>query len=112
MRVLLVNPNRYHAPPVPPLGLEHVAAALQGAGHDVGLLDLCFDADPVAVLEQRLASRPVDVVGFTIRNLDTALHPGTLCFLDAIKQLVAVPKAPVYSIRSDGRNRWIRPLGR
>ena len=90
MRLLLVNPNRYRSPPVAPLGLEHVAAAVRDAGHDVDVLDLCFVPEPVAVLEQHVSKGVYNVAGITIRNVDTALHPGTEYFLDAIKPLVSV----------------------
>ena len=42
MRVLLINPNRYQSPPVPPIGLEYIAASLEEKGHHAKILDLCF----------------------------------------------------------------------
>jgi len=45
-RVLLVSTNRERAPfPVLPNGLACVASALDAAGHEVRLVDLCFAAD-------------------------------------------------------------------
>ena len=38
MRVLLVNPNRYIIPPVPPIGLEYLAASLEAQGHEAVIL--------------------------------------------------------------------------
>jgi hypothetical protein len=45
MKVLLINPNRYQSPPVPPLGLEYIAGSLEEKGHGVELLDLCFSGN-------------------------------------------------------------------
>ena len=45
MKVLLINPNRYQSPPVPPLGLEYIADSLEEKGHGVELLDLCFSGN-------------------------------------------------------------------
>jgi hypothetical protein len=54
MRVLLVSANREQLPqPVAPLGLLWVAAVLEGA-HEVRLLDLCFEEDPLAAVDLAL----------------------------------------------------------
>ena len=46
-RVLLVSTNRERQPyPVVPNGLACVASALDGVGHDVRFLDLCFSRNP------------------------------------------------------------------
>ena len=35
MKVLLINPNRYKSPPVPPIGLEYIRANLNKEGQSV-----------------------------------------------------------------------------
>lgn len=45
MRVALVNANRIR-PPIAPIGLEYVAEAVAAAGHDVDVLDLCWEEEP------------------------------------------------------------------
>lgn len=73
MRVLIVALNRtlfrediYH--PCFPLGVAAVAAATRAAGHDVSCLDLCFQDDPTAAIEERVAEFSPDVVGLSVRT--------------------------------------------
>lgn len=76
--ILLVQTNREHSPqPVIPLGLGLVAAATARAGHRVEVLDLCFSKDPERELVEKARRRTHDVVGLSVRNLDTgdALRP-------------------------------------
>jgi radical SAM superfamily enzyme YgiQ (UPF0313 family) len=88
MRVLLVSANREQLPqPVAPLGLLWVAAALEGA-HEVRLLDLCFEEDPLAAVDQILAEFDPEVVGIGIRNLHTNAYDGTEQLLAEYRGLV------------------------
>jgi radical SAM superfamily enzyme YgiQ (UPF0313 family) len=59
-------------PPVSPVGLDYLAAALDDAGFPVELIDLAFEADPMAALANRLARTHPLLVGVSIRNLDDA----------------------------------------
>lgn len=69
MRVLLVSANRERLPqPVVPIGVLSVAAALRG-DHDVRVLDLCFEAEPLRALGEAVAACEPDVVGVGLRNL-------------------------------------------
>ncbi len=43
-KVLLVNTNRMR-PPIAPLALDYIGAALQAVGHPTRLLDLCLADD-------------------------------------------------------------------
>ena len=88
MRVLLVNPNRYGSPPVPPLGLEYLAASLTGQGHEAEILDLCFSGNPSAEIDQAVRSFQPDMAGVTVRNVDTVLYHTNEFFLDQIKEIV------------------------
>lgn len=72
-RVLLVNSNRERQPmPVVPNGVACVAAALDNAGYDVSVLDLCFARRPLE--EARRVARDLrpDVVGLSVRNIDNS----------------------------------------
>src|SRR5450830_732532 len=72
-RVLLVSTNRERQPyPVVPNGLACVASALEGAGHDVRFLDLCFARDPVATARKAALEFAPDVTGVSIRNIDNS----------------------------------------
>ncbi|HEU4566121.1 MAG TPA: radical SAM protein [Gemmatimonadaceae bacterium] len=72
-RVLLVSANRERQPfPVVPNGVACVASALEAAGHEVRVADLCFARDPHrAAREAARAFRP-DVVGVSVRNIDNS----------------------------------------
>lgn len=88
MRVLLVNPNREHAPePVPPIGLCQVATASAAAGHEVHVLDLCFARRPRAKLREAVQRRRPQVVALAVRNVDNADARAPRFYLDEIKEL-------------------------
>ena len=78
MRVLLVNPNTYRKPPVMPLGLEYLLTYLRDAGHDASILDLCFIDDPGKAIEDLLCREAFDLIGVTIRNIDSSIFYNNL----------------------------------
>jgi radical SAM superfamily enzyme YgiQ (UPF0313 family) len=92
MKVLLVNPNTYRFPPVPPIGLEHMAASIERGGHEARIADFCFSVSPPRELDEAIAGFEPDVVGITVRNVDTALYQENEFFLDEIKGLVGRAK--------------------
>ncbi len=78
MRVLLVNSNlKGDVLAAPPIGLCYVATATENAGHEVKLLDLCFQRDIPQALKRSIEVFGPDVVGISIRNIDNCnmLHP-------------------------------------
>ncbi len=89
MRVALVNPNRYLEPPVIPLGLEYVAHYLEREGHEVSVVDLAFAEDPAAALGEAMRSFSPEVVGFSLRNVDSSLYYDNVFFLQEAAELVA-----------------------
>ncbi len=100
-RILLVSTNRERQPyPVVPNGLACVASALEGAGHDVRFLDLCFARDPVATARKAALEFAPDVTGVSIRNIDNSdaialrhYTPEARDVLHALRR--AAPKATV-----------------
>ncbi len=86
--ILLVNPNRFKSPPVPPLALEYLAGALDAHRIPYRMVDLCFSENPVEDLSRALAEESFDLAAITIHNVDTALFPDTEFFLPAIRDLV------------------------
>lgn len=75
MRTVLV----YHNPTremllAPPVGMAYVASAAQDAGHDVRFLDLSRSRRPAADLDRAIREHRPGVVGFSVRNLDNAIH--------------------------------------
>lgn len=72
MRVLIVSTNRIRQPvTVFPSGACLVAQAAQHAGHEVRLLDLMFEYRPQRALARVIARWRPEVVGLSIRNIDT-----------------------------------------
>ncbi|MFC1489636.1 B12-binding domain-containing radical SAM protein [Candidatus Latescibacterota bacterium] len=88
MKILLVNPNQYRTPPVPPLALEHLAGALIDSPHEYKIVDLCFSDDPASVIDAAIKDFNPHIAGFTIRNIDTCIYQNNVFFLDSIKDIV------------------------
>ncbi len=88
MKVLLVNPNRYSDPPVPPIGLEYLAGSLEKGGHAAEVVDLCFSRNIYKDLDVALNSFSPDVIGVSVRNIDSVLYHTNEFFLGEIKDIV------------------------
>jgi radical SAM superfamily enzyme YgiQ (UPF0313 family) len=93
VRVALVNTNRYVEPPTIPVGLEYLLVPLERAGHDTRVLDLAFSEDPAAELARFIDAEKPDVLGFSVRNVDTGLYTGNLSFLGEVAGLVEAARA-------------------
>jgi len=87
VRVALVNTNRI-VPPIAPIGLEYVAEALNAAGHHVGVLDLCWVADPSFAITSFFDGASFDLVGVTLRNTDDCAFTSRQSFLGEFADLV------------------------
>jgi radical SAM superfamily enzyme YgiQ (UPF0313 family) len=90
--VLLINPNRIR-PPVTPVGLDYVAAALEGQGFKVELLDFAWEADPRAAVREVLAGQVFEAVGISVRNTDDCCLATKDFLLPRIKDLVGLLKS-------------------
>ncbi|MDA8083893.1 MAG: cobalamin-dependent protein [Nitrospiraceae bacterium] len=88
MRILLLNPNRYLHPPVPPIGLEYIAGELVSAGHETRLVDLCFSDNPFHEIDGSVDAFRPDIAAVTVRNIDTVLYQTNEFFLDGIRSFV------------------------
>ncbi|HSB51205.1 MAG TPA: cobalamin-dependent protein [Dissulfurispiraceae bacterium] len=88
MKVLLINPNRFRTPPVPPIGLEYIAESLRNAGDAAEVLDLCFIGEPRSAVDDAIATVRPELVGITVRNVDSVLYHSNEFFLDDIRELV------------------------
>ncbi len=88
MRVLLFSLNKEVLPePAFPLGLAFIAAALDHAGHELEVFDLCVqDIDELAPVVERL--RP-EVVALSLRNVDNVAYPDTTTYLPHYQQTFA-----------------------
>ncbi|MFX0070186.1 MAG: B12-binding domain-containing radical SAM protein [Candidatus Hermodarchaeota archaeon] len=86
--VLLINPNYMKDPPVIPLGLEYLIKSLEKHGHDVRILDLCFSSSPIEDLENTLRNEKFDIVGFSIRNIDSCIYFNNEFYLPKFKKFI------------------------
>ena len=93
LNILFVNPNRFKNPPVIPIGLEYLVSALGKYNHNVDILDLCFSESPEKELKETLFKKSYDLVGFTIRNIDSLDYYHNEFFLPSIKPLIQCVKA-------------------
>ncbi len=91
MRILLINSNRYKTPPVIPLGLCYVAAAIEDAGHEVYILDLCFVENCAKEIANTITETHPDIVGISIRNIDNSSLHNPCFLLNETKKQVIVP---------------------
>jgi radical SAM superfamily enzyme YgiQ (UPF0313 family) len=88
MRVLLVATNRMTTPfPVYPIGIDYVATALRGR-HEVRVLDLACDGAEAALTQACQEFLP-EVVGLSLRNIDSAETATPDGFIPEIERLVA-----------------------
>jgi hypothetical protein len=99
MRVLLVSANRELLPSAAvPLGVLTMAGALRHA-HEVEVLDLCFEADPIAALEAKVRSYRPDAIGVGLRNLhsNTGAESEALFgyYADLVRTIRGVSQAPL-----------------
>jgi len=92
LNILLVNPNKFQSPPVIPIGLEYLVTSLEKHNHNVEILDLCFSGTPEKDLDKILNEKSFDLVGFTIRNIDSAIYFNNKFFLTDFKPLVQCVK--------------------
>ena len=93
MKILLINPNRYKSPPVPPIGLEYIAACLEQKGHAPSIVDLTFSKEIYNDIDEAISSSSPDIVGVTVRNIDAVLYHTNEFFLDEIKDIVTYIKS-------------------
>ena len=99
MKVLLVSTNQVDKPyPVYPLGVAHLVGALRDAGHRVEHYDVMASGG-VAGLAVYADDLQPDLVGVSIRNLDTVDSTAPDAFIDgaveAVKEIRKHFRAPV-----------------
>ena len=89
LRVLLISANTEKLPdPVFPIGAAYMAAVAAGAGHTVDTFDLCFLDALRPALDEKLRVTQPDVVGISLRNLDSSSYPQNTSYIDDYKRLI------------------------
>lgn len=93
-RVLLISANQERSPdPVAPLGVCYVASATAAAGHDVAVLDLCFETDVPAAVGAAVAAHGPEAIGLSLRNVDNCAYPDTVSYLPHYRTVVDACRA-------------------
>lgn len=94
LRVLLISANTEQLPdPVFPIGAAYMAAVAERHGHAVQTLDLCFLDAPRPALVRVLREQQPDVVGISLRNLDSSAYPQNTSYVDDYRALVETVRA-------------------
>jgi radical SAM superfamily enzyme YgiQ (UPF0313 family) len=88
LRILLINPNTYRIPPVLPIGLEYLMTALKKHNYHCNILDLTFTRKPLEKLKDTLKNNTYDIIGFSIRNIDSCLFFNNEFFLNEFKKMI------------------------
>ncbi len=88
LKILLINPNNYKSPPVLPIGLEYIKESLKNQNYDLEILDLTFKEDPLLVIKEILEINRFDLIGFSIRNIDSCIYFNNEFFLPLFKKII------------------------
>ena len=100
MRALLISSNQCTDPyPVYPLGMSIIARVLTDAGWEVVQSDILVHG--LAGIEKKLEETHFDLIGISIRNIDTVNSTsGSTTFVGIVPELVklcrAHTKAPIH----------------
>jgi len=92
-KILLVNPNTMK-PPIAPVGLDYLASALEHAGYEIDLLDLCLtETTPrECILRSGIAQNEYLFVGISIRNVDDSYFASQDFCLSSIARMINLIK--------------------
>lgn len=91
MRVLLISANREDINMRAwPLGLASVAESVRRSGHKLEILDLMNTEDPEYSIRKVLNNFQPQVIGLSLRNIDTQKMSEPTFFLDGMRDIVAV----------------------
>jgi len=71
-----------------PVGMACIAAALEGAGHEVRQLAL-DGSDPAGQIHACLETFSAEVIGVSVRNIDDQTRIGTVFLLEGLQKVVA-----------------------
>jgi len=110
MKILLINPNRYHYPPVIPIGIEYLYGHLLKSNHEPDVLDLCFSDNPEIDIVNKIKDNCPDIIGISIRHIDTVLYQNNEFFIDDIKEYVGICKKMKLRVILGGIGFSIMPL--
>lgn len=88
-KILIIALNRHRLPyPAAPIGAAMVVNALKKSHHDARLLDLGTALHVSTALRRTIRSFKPDVVGFSMRNLDSCVMTTPTTFLPYVRSVV------------------------
>ncbi|MFX1273870.1 MAG: B12-binding domain-containing radical SAM protein [Promethearchaeota archaeon] len=89
MRVLIISGSReiVHVM-VPPIGEAYIAAYLLNQGHEVKLIDLTLSNDHKRDISKIIDDFSPQLIGISIRNVDSTTYPGNLFFYLPVKNII------------------------
>jgi radical SAM superfamily enzyme YgiQ (UPF0313 family) len=99
MKIVLINLNLVKVPAIAPYALDVLGSALDAAGHEVDILDLCAEDDPHIALHRYFAAHRPGLVGLSMRNAIDMYLPSLFdlaekgSFIESHKRLVDVIKS-------------------
>jgi radical SAM superfamily enzyme YgiQ (UPF0313 family) len=94
LRVLLISANTEKLPdPVFPIGAAYMAAVAARHGHAVDTLDLCFLDALQPALDAKVDAVDPQVIGISLRNLDSSSYPLNTSYIDDYRALVTALRA-------------------
>ena len=99
MRILLISANRERSPyPVFPIGLAYLAGPLRKAGHELSVLDLCFEPQPEETLTRHLSEFSPHLVAISIRNIDNVTWPASRSYLENVRSIISLCSSQVRTV--------------
>ncbi len=91
MRVLLISANIAKSPyPVYPLGMSTVAGALTTAGYSIEQFDYLHNNCSVDLLVDKIKSFLPEIIGISLRNIDTTNKFDERTFVDVVRDIVTI----------------------
>jgi radical SAM superfamily enzyme YgiQ (UPF0313 family) len=70
------------------VGLEYVAEVLDASGHQVQVLDLCWEGEWDSAIDDFLSGANFDLIGVTLRNTDDCVYTSRQSFLGEFADMV------------------------
>ncbi|UCD88872.1 MAG: radical SAM protein [Desulfobacterales bacterium] len=90
MKVLLVSANTETINmPVLPLGLGCIARTTQEAGHDIHVLNLMTQEDPLKILKDAIKEFQPEAIGISVRNIDDQVMQQPNFLLEPVKSMIS-----------------------
>ena len=97
MKVLLLATNKLTTPyPVYPIGIDYVLGAI-APSHTTDVIDLCSNGDDPGLIEARIKAFNPDIVGLSLRNVDTSDSINAQNFIDQYKDIISMVRRATHA---------------